>query len=84
MTYPRPLLRRAHWQTLDGPWSLAFSGSSDPQQVTFDRQIMLPYAPESPRSGVNELGNHPVGWDQPTITRGAKQPPRPGERLLLQ
>ncbi|WP_161882410.1 glycoside hydrolase family 2 protein [Deinococcus alpinitundrae] len=83
MTYPRPLLRRAHWKTLDGPWDLAFSGSPDPQQVTFDRQITLPYAPESPRSGIHEPGVHPVVWYQQTFTLGVGERPGTDQRLLL-
>ena len=83
MTYPRPQLRRAHWRTLDGPWQLAFSGSPDPQEVTFDQTVVLPYAPESPRSGVHDLGIHPVVWYQQTFTLGAGERPQAGERLLL-
>lgn len=83
MTYPRPLLRRAHWRALDGAWQLAFSGSPDPKSVDFDQTVQVPYAPESPRSGVHDLGVHPVVWYRQTFTLGAGDLPSAGEQLLL-
>ncbi|GAA4023147.1 glycoside hydrolase family 2 TIM barrel-domain containing protein [Deinococcus rubellus] len=83
MTYPRPLLRRAHWRALDGAWQLAFSGSPDPQKVNFDQTVQVPYAPESPRSGVHDLGLHPVVWYQQTFTLSGDDLPSAGEQLLL-
>lgn len=46
--HPRPLLRRA-WQSLDGPWRFSLDG---PQHL--DRTIEVPYAPETPASGIGE------------------------------
>ena len=67
--YPRPLLRRAEWTDLCGPWEFAY----DDDQVglaeawyrdggAFDRTITVPYPPESAASGVGETGFHPVVW----------------------
>jgi beta-galactosidase/beta-glucuronidase len=43
--HPRPLLRRA-WTSLDGTWDFAV------EDGPFDRQIEVPFAPETPASGV--------------------------------
>ena len=53
MNHPRPFLRRA-WESLDGPWSFALSDADDPGGVRFDRTITVPFAPETPASGIGE------------------------------
>ena len=63
--YPRPQCRRPAWQSLDGPWACAFDPQrlwSSPSEVRFDREITVPYAPETPRSGLNDRQFHPVIW----------------------
>ena len=50
--YPRPALRRDHWQNLNGPWQAAFTPSSA-RPARFDRDILVPFSPEAPLSGVN-------------------------------
>ena len=62
MAYPRPQLRRAAWQPLDGEWQFAFDAAQQPGEVNFTRTIQVPYSPETPRSGVNDLSEHPVVW----------------------
>lgn len=46
--HPQPLLRRP-WQSLDGPWRFSLDGPQD-----LDRTIEVPYAPETPASGIGE------------------------------
>jgi hypothetical protein len=43
--YPRPMLRRAHWISLNGPWDFALDVDAvwrSPRQVTFERKIEVP------------------------------------------
>ncbi len=83
MSYPRPLLRRVHWRSLNGPWRFDFSDETQPQQVSFGRTIEVPYAPETPRSGIHELGFHAAAWYRRELTLTPEDLPQPGERLLL-
>jgi beta-galactosidase/beta-glucuronidase len=65
LDYPRPQCRRPVWQSLNGPWDCAFDPQrlwSVPAEVRFDREIIVPYAPEAPRSGLNDPAFHPVIW----------------------
>jgi len=57
---------RAHW--------------TDPSQVRWDGPIRVPFAPETPASGIHDTGFHEVCWYRRVV-----EPPRmePGERLLL-
>jgi beta-galactosidase/beta-glucuronidase len=56
--HPRPLLRRP-WTSLDGEWEFA----ADPDRkatvgdVVPDRRIQVPYAPETPASGIGWTGS---------------------------
>jgi beta-galactosidase/beta-glucuronidase len=56
--HPRPLLRRP-WTSLSGEWEFA----ADPDRkaavsdVVFDRRIRVPYAPETPASGIDWHGS---------------------------
>src|SRR5438093_2145724 len=47
--YPRPRLRRAAWQSLNGEWE--FGAGAEP---VFDRTILVPFCPECELSGVGE------------------------------
>jgi beta-galactosidase/beta-glucuronidase len=68
--YPRPLMTREQWASLDGTWEFAhddedagtaarwFDASAEP----FTQHIEVPFPPESPASGVGARGFHPVVW----------------------
>ena len=76
-THPQPFLRRPVLD-LDGPW--AFSGGVGARDATFDRQIMVPYAPESPASGIGsaeKIGRCAYRRALPV------EAPTDGRRLLL-
>ena len=81
--YPRPQLRRRDWQCLDGPWAFALDPDakwSHPSQVTFNREIQVPFSPETPASGIGDTSLYRACWYRSTL----KRPPlEPGERLHL-
>jgi hypothetical protein len=81
--YPRPMLRRDKWWSLNGRWEFALDREGDwkePDEVLFDRQIIVPFAPETPASGVNDTGFYQAVW----YLRTVEVPPfAPGERLML-
>lgn len=63
--HPNPQLERPHWRDLGGAWRFAFDDEARftrPEQVNFDREILVPYAPESPRSGIGDQGYHHAVW----------------------
>ncbi|MGY1821988.1 glycoside hydrolase family 2 protein [Geodermatophilus sp. SYSU D00079] len=61
--HPRPLLRRP-WTSLDGEWEFAADPdlTGTPGAVAFDRRIRVPYAPETPASGVHWKGPLRRAW----------------------
>lgn len=68
--YPRPAFARKQWENLNGTWRFAFDdqnqGLKEQWQVNFPqgREILVPYAYESPKSGIGEQAFHPVVWYQ--------------------
>ena len=63
--FPRPLLRRAAWESLDGSWEFAVDLDSEwehPSAVDFDAQILVPFCPETVLSGVNFRGDLNRCW----------------------
>ena len=67
--HPRPQLRRERWIDLCGPWGFAFDDEDQgvaerwfDRAEPFDREIAVPFPPESKLSGVHETGLHPVVW----------------------
>lgn len=81
--YPRPQLRRPGWTSLDGGWEFALDPEARwrrPDEVRFDRRIVVPFAPETPRSGVGETGFFRACWYRRTFERPALGPE---ERLIL-
>ncbi|SMB80209.1 glycoside hydrolase family 2 protein [Deinococcus hopiensis] len=82
-SHPNPLLERAAWRDLNGTWQFAFDDEArwrTPQDVTFDREIQVPYPPESVRSGLHDEGFHRAVWYRRTVT--LEEHERQG-RLLL-
>jgi beta-galactosidase/beta-glucuronidase len=83
MDYPRPQLRRDEWQCLDGTWQFYFDDAcrhATPTEVPFDREIVVPYAPESALSGIGDSGFHPRVWYRRTVVLAAREP---GSRIVL-
>ena len=97
-SYPRPQLVRPEWTDLGGEWQLRFDDRDeglgerwfDPAtSVAFDRSITVPFPPESPASGVNDTGFHPVVWYRRQIAaahvagEGSETATGAGDRTLL-
>ena len=81
--YPRPLLQRAEWQSLNGRWHFALDRDATlptPADVNFDREIVVPFAPETPASTIADTSLYRACWYQ----REVDTPPlAPDERLIL-
>ncbi len=69
--YPRPQLRRERWASLNGVWDFAIEPSGQataPEEVTFDARILVPFAPEAPRSGIADTGLYKACWYRTRLT----------------
>lgn len=64
--YPRPQLRRPEWLSLNGPWRFTFDDERHyrlPQDIKrWPLTIEVPFAPESKRSGIGDMGFHSSCW----------------------
>jgi beta-galactosidase/beta-glucuronidase len=81
--YPRPQLRREEWISLDGEWDFAVDPArrwSTPGQVTFNRRIVIPFAPETLASGIGDEGFYRACWYRRTFRSPELAD---GQRLVL-
>ena len=63
--YPRPQLRRKEWTNLNGHWDFAIDVEGaplPPSAVEFSSQILVPFAPETARSGIGDSGLYRGCW----------------------
>ena len=66
--YPRPQFVREDWLCLNGEWEFAFDENkvglekNYPERTHFDGRITVPYAPESPLSGIGDTDFHNALW----------------------
>ena len=70
--YPRPQLVRGNWTNLNGPWDFAFDAQaawSSPGEVHFEQTIEVPFAPETPASGIDNTGFFQAVWYRRTFKR---------------
>lgn len=94
--YPRPQLRRERWTNLNGSWGFAFDDENVGlaegwQHVTaeqlaraawpFEREIVVPFAYQTPASGIGDPTHHPVVWYGRTVATADAFDP--GRRLLM-
>ena len=81
--YPRPQLQRSDWVSLNGAWQFAFDVDGRllrPSEVAWTQTIEVPFAPETPASGIHDTGLFRGCW----YRREFDVPPMAGgERLLL-
>lgn len=77
--YPRPQFKRAQWMTLNGEWEFDFDDKNE-GGPTFPRKIVVPFAFESPKSGIADTAFHPWVWYRRSFTPPAAWQ---GRRLLL-
>jgi beta-galactosidase/beta-glucuronidase len=81
--HPRPTLQREGWRLLDGTWDFAIDADGEwthPRQVTFDRSIVVPFAPETEASGVAYDGFMRRCFYRTTLQ---VEPAANGERLVV-
>src|ERR1041385_2122493 len=81
--YPRPQLVRGNWVSLNGPWEFAIDREgvlAEPEEVKFDRRIVVPFAPETAASGVNDTRFYNAVWYRKEIAAPKLED---GQRVLL-
>ncbi len=81
--YPRPQLVRDAWVSLNGSWDFASEHTAHwriPSDVRWNTQITVPFAPETPASGVGDTAFHTVCWYRRTFDPPAREP---DTRLIL-
>jgi beta-galactosidase/beta-glucuronidase len=81
--YPRPQLRRANWESLDGVWDFCLdraAGFEQPTEVAYDTTIVVPFAPETVASGIGDRGFYKACWYRRSVNIA---PAVPAERVLL-
>lgn len=74
--YPRPQLVRDGWVSLNGGWDFAceqIADWRDPSAVRWDTRITIPFAPETPASGVHDTDFHAVCWYRRTFDAPARE-----------
>lgn len=82
-TYPRPQFQRDCWHSLDGKWEFALDRDglwSTPADVEWDSIIEVPFAPETPASGVEATGFFRACWYRRAFHDVRADP---SERLVL-
>lgn len=79
--HPRPLLRRPTWRSLDGVWDFHRGvGRGERPPEAYPDRIVVPFAPESPASGIGDRDLHATLWYRRTV----EVPPEwAGQRWLL-
>lgn len=83
LEHPRPQMRRPGWWSLNGRWHFwidAEGHHSSPQEVEWGREILVPFSPETPASGIEHPGFYSAVWyrrsfESPVLAKD--------ERLLL-
>ncbi|MGZ3795252.1 MAG: sugar-binding domain-containing protein, partial [Pseudobdellovibrionaceae bacterium] len=69
--YPRKLLRRKNWSSLNGSWQFRFDPEKKfnrPQEILdWPLVIHVPFAPETPASGIGNNDFHSRVWYQRTF-----------------
>ena len=64
-SYPRPQLERDNWISLNGPWDFAIDAEAlwkDPEAVTWNDVIVVPFSPETSASGIENTGFFRSVW----------------------
>jgi hypothetical protein len=79
--YPRPQMVRKHWTNLNGLWDFAIAPRDAEGDLSFERQILVPFPIESSLSGVMKH----LRTDDVLYYRRTFETPKlnPGDRLLL-
>jgi beta-galactosidase/beta-glucuronidase len=70
--YPRPLLQREQWVSLNGTWDFALDPEAawtSPGGVEWNAKIVVPFSPETVASGVNDCGFFRTVWYRRVFAR---------------
>jgi len=81
--HPRPQLQRASWDSLDGRWDFALDRQArltKPEEISWERTILVPFAPETALSGIAEEEFFCACWYRRFVDIA---PARDGERIFL-
>ena len=81
--YPRPQLVRDSWICLNGEWEFSLDPAADchtPGDPRWTRTILVPFAPETPASGIGETTYYLACWYR---RRFELRAPADGGRVLL-
>jgi beta-galactosidase/beta-glucuronidase len=76
-------MERASWVSLNGEWDFALDPEARwtiPDQVVWDSKIQVPFAPETPASGIGDTSFYRACWYERTFSATR---PADGQRLLL-
>jgi beta-galactosidase/beta-glucuronidase len=81
--HPNPQFRRSTWYSLLGAWDFSIDADgvyASPNSVVWDREIVVPFSPETKASGVAHPGFYTVVWYRRgfRIESGGR-----GERMML-
>jgi beta-galactosidase/beta-glucuronidase len=92
-SYPRPMMCREQWVSLDGTWEFAYDDADiglaehwfDPAGGhEFADRIEVPFPPESPASGIGRREFHPVVWYRRSVSHEELAPQGlEGRRVLV-
>jgi hypothetical protein len=79
------MLQRSHWTCLNGPWDFHIGSpdskdASHPVDIAWGRTILVPYAPETPASGIGDTSEIATCWYRRTF---AAPPMGKTDRLIL-
>jgi beta-galactosidase/beta-glucuronidase len=86
LTSPHPQRQRPGCRDLSGTWRFSYDDADTGRDAGWQhglpgwREIVVPFPPESPASGVHDTGKHPVLWYERDLEL---EPPPPGRRVLL-
>ena len=81
--YPRPMLRRESWQSLDGEWDFAIDADGllrTLKSIQWSSRIIVPFAPETKLSGIEASGFISACWYRRQISLAA---PSDDRRVIL-
>ncbi len=72
--HPRPQMTRSRWTDLGGTWDFAYDDANvgidqgwPSRADVFDREIIVPFPPESRASGIGDPSFHPYVWYRRTF-----------------
>lgn len=64
--HPKKIFRRENWVSLNGDWEFTFDDDlechSPDDEIYWNKKIIVPFAPESPASGIGDYKFHPRCW----------------------